>query len=138
MDPKTMPNRRCKCEDKSHEKCPVVHGTDHCTVHLGSIISQSIEKVTFYSYFDQSISAGRLFFLHKQGNFDHLIRKKIPCNVGINSRVDSRSEFQVEHGFTFFTFLPMNREPTKIGHNFRKQNSLTIKLVKKCQLLSQF
>ena len=52
MDPKTMPNRRCKCEDKSHEKCPVVHGTDHCTVHLGSIISQSIEKVTFYSYFD--------------------------------------------------------------------------------------
>ena len=52
MDPKTMPNRKCKCEDKSHEKCPVVHGTDHCTVHLGSIISQSIEKVTFYSYFD--------------------------------------------------------------------------------------
>ena len=31
---------------------------------------------------------------------------------------------------TFFTFLPMNREMTKIGHNCRKQNSLTIKLVK--------
>ena len=31
---------------------------------------------------------------------------------------------------TFFTFLPMNRGPTKIGHNCRKQNSLTIKLVK--------
>ena len=31
---------------------------------------------------------------------------------------------------TFFTFLPMNREPRKIGHNCRKQNSLTIRLVK--------
>ena len=80
MDPKTMPNRRCKCEDKSHEKCPVVHGTDHCTVHLGSIISQSIEKVTFNSYFIYlAISAGPggyLFFVNIYGNFDHLFRNK--------------------------------------------------------------
>ena len=68
MDPKTMPNRKCKCEDKSHEKCPVVHGTDHCTVHLGSIISQSIEKVTFYSYFDnsQSVQGGYFFFINRE------------------------------------------------------------------------
>ena len=33
--------------------------------------------------------------------------------------------FRLYMDFTFFTFLPMNREPTKIGHNFRKQNSLT-------------
>ena len=46
--------------------------------------------------------------------------------------------YRLDMDLIFFTFLPMNREPTKIGHNFRKQNSLTIKLVKKFQLLSYF
>ena len=79
MDPKTMPNRKCKCEDKSHEKCPVVHGTDHCTVHLGSIISQSIEKVTFYSYFDlsQSVQGGYFFFINRETSII-LLEKKSP------------------------------------------------------------
>ena len=123
MDPKTMPNRKCKCEDKSHEKCPVVHGTDHCTVHLGSIISQSIEKVTFYSYFDlsQSVQGGYFFFINRETSII-LLEKKIPCNVGINSSLESVQDlnFRLDMHLTFFTFLPMNREPTKIGHNFRK------------------
>ena len=49
MDPKSMPDRKCKCIDKSHEKCPVVTGTDQCTIHLGNIIRQSIEKVASLS-----------------------------------------------------------------------------------------
>ena len=89
MDPKTMPNRRCKCEDKSHEKCPVVHGTDHCTVHLGSIISQSIEKVTFYSYFDYLVNQCREAIFSSSREISIILtsvpkKKRIPSTVLIH------------------------------------------------------
>ena len=56
MDPNSMPDRKCKCIEKSHEKCPVVTGTDQCTIRLGNIIRQSIEKVaSLFTYFISSI-----------------------------------------------------------------------------------
>jgi len=127
MDPKTMPNRRCKCEDKSHEKCPVVHGTDHCTVHLGSIISQSIEK-----------------HLNRTPHMviNHLKRKKLDPNrsieFGAQNHPTARTAFKTYHGFinqaksTFKRGLLIDLHGrnksdglTQIGYNITKADLIT-------------
>ena len=72
------------------------------------------------------MQGGYFFFINRETSII-LLEKKNPCNVGINSSLESVQDlnFRLDMDLTFFTFLPMNREPTKIG-----QNSLTIKLVK--------
>ena len=44
LAPKSLPNRKCNCANKNHEKCPVVWVSDDLTIDLGLEIAKSIRQ----------------------------------------------------------------------------------------------
>eukprot|EP00093_Oithona_nana_P009606 09606.XXX_249145_251935_1 [CDS] Oithona nana genome sequencing. len=44
LAPKSLPNRKCKCANKNHEKCPVVWVSDDLTIDLGLEIAKAIRE----------------------------------------------------------------------------------------------
>ena len=44
LAPKSIPNRKCQCANKNHEKCPVVWVSDDLTIDLGLEIAKAIRE----------------------------------------------------------------------------------------------